>query len=68
MRDNAPRRALNKKGYSMEKEEGRKEVEYDHREQYVIVRVEHVQDWFVIGFRLRRRRACVFSLKRRRIL
>lgn len=67
MSDNASRRALSKKGYSMEKEEGRKEVEYDHREQYVIARVEHVQDWFVIGSGLRRR-ACVFSLKRRRIL
>lgn len=66
MRDNDPRRALNKKGYSTEKEEGSKEVEYDHREQYVIARVEHVQDWFVIGFRLRR--ACAFSLKRKRML
>lgn len=42
-------------------------MEYDHREQDVIARVEHIQDWFVTGFRLRRR-ACVFSLKRRQIL
>lgn len=67
MRDNASRRALNKKSYCAEKEEGRKEVQYDHRQQYVIARVEHVQDGFVIGFRLRRS-ACVHSLKRRRIL
>jgi len=42
MRDNVPRSALTKKGYSMEKEEGKKEVEYDHKEQCVIARVEHV--------------------------
>lgn len=67
MRDNASRRALNKMDYCAEKEEGRKEVQYDHRQQYVIARVEHIRGWLLIGFRLGRS-ACVRSLKRRQIL
>lgn len=62
MRDNIPRRSLNKNSCTMQREQGRKEVEYDHQEQDVIARVEHIQDWFLIGFRLRRR-VCVFSLR-----
>lgn len=67
MRDNASRRALSKKSYSLEKEKGSKEVERDQPEQCVIARVEHVQHWFLIGVRFRRG-ARVFGLRRRPVV